>query len=145
MAVNVGERHVPDTAANRQLDACFKAMDLAIHTIKVTANEKIFKPEFQAALTSDIIRCAKDVYICTWNANNVYVSKENRKRWPERERLQYAAILKCNELLALINLARRLFHLRSNKVEYWSALVIEARKLIRAWHEADAARYGDAG
>lgn len=46
MAVNVGQRNVPDTPANRQLEAGEKAMDLALHTIKVCKNKKIFVEEY---------------------------------------------------------------------------------------------------
>ena len=87
MAVNVGQRNVPDTPANRQLEACEKAMNLALHTITITKNKKIFDEEYQDALTNDIIRCAKDIFIYAWNGNNVYVTTEN-ERWPERERYQ---------------------------------------------------------
>lgn len=141
MAVNAGQRHIPDTPANRQLEACQKAMDLALHTIKICNNKKIFTAEYQEALTNDIIRCAKDIYIYAWNGNNVYVRPDNG-RWPQRSSLQLAAISKCNELLALINIARRLFHLKGSKVSYWSQLTIETRMLIRKWHEANAKQYG---
>ena len=105
MAVNVGQRNVPDTPANRQLEACQKAMELALHTIKICNNKNIFTVEYQEALTNDIIRCAKDIYVFAWNGNNVYVTKDNG-RWEQREKLQLLAISKCNELLALINIAR---------------------------------------
>lgn len=141
MAVNVGQRNVPDTSANRQLEACQKAMDLALHTIKICKNKNIFVEEYQEALTNDIIRCAKDIYVYAWNGNNVYVTKDNG-RWIERERYQRLAITKCNELLALINIARRLFHLKGKKVSYWSQLALDARALIHKWHEANAKQYG---
>ena len=85
MAVNVGQRNVPDTPANRQLEACQKAMDLAIHTIQICKNKNIFTEEYQDALTNDIIRCAKDIYIYAWSGNNIYVKPDNG-RWPEREK-----------------------------------------------------------
>ena len=87
MAVNVGQRNVPDTPANRQLEACQKAMDLALHTIKICNNKNIFKVEYQEALTNDIIKCAKDIYVFSWNGNNIYVTKNNG-RWEQREKLQ---------------------------------------------------------
>ena len=141
MAVNVGQRNVPDTSANRQLEACQKAMDLAIHTIQICKNKNIFVEEYQDALTNDIIRCAKDIYIYAWSGNNVYVKPDNG-RWPEREKYQRAAIMKCNELLALINMARRLFHLKGKKVRYWSQMTLDARALLARWHEANAKQYG---
>lgn len=141
MAVNVGQRNVPDTPANRQLEACEKAMELALHTIRICKNKNVFKAEYQDALTNDIIRCAKDIYIYAWNGNNIYV-RENNGRWPERERLQVMAISKCGELLALINIARRLFHLKGKKVRYWSQMAIDTRRLLSRWHEANARQYG---
>ena len=141
MSVNVGQRNVPDTPQNRQLDACEMAMNLALHTIKICENKKIFTVEYQEALTDDIIRCAKDIYIFAWNGNNVYVQPDNG-RWPERKKLQIAAISKCNELLALINIARRLFHLKVTKVRYWTQMVVDTRGLIRRWHDANAKQYG---
>ena len=141
MAVNVGQRNVPDTQSNRQLEACQKAMELALHTIKICNNKKIFIVEYQEALTNDIIRYAKDIYINAWNANNIYVKKDNGS-WQSREKLQKIAILKCNELLALINIARRLFHLKGNKVKYWSQMTLDTRGLIRKWMESNAKQYG---
>jgi len=141
MAVNVGQRNVPDTHANNQLDACEKAMELAIHTIKICSNKKIFVAEYQQALTDDVIRCAKDIYVFAWNGNNVYVRKDNG-RWKDRERLQLASISKCNELLALINIAKRLFHLKGNKVRYWTRLTIDTRNMLKKWHESGVKQYG---
>ena len=135
MAVNVGQRNVPDTPQNRQLEACQKAMDLCLHTIKICNNKNIFLEEYQNALTNDIIRCAKDIYIYAWDANNVYLAKDGSGR-EARLALQGRALQKCNELLALINVARRLFHLKGNKVRYWSGLTIETKKLIYKWREA---------
>ena len=142
MAVNVGQRNVPDSANNRQLEACIKAMDLAIHTIKICSNKNIFKVEFQNALTDDIIKCAKDIYMLTWDANNTYVRIGDKLAWRNREIRQLGAITKCNELIALINIARRLFHLKGNKVKYWSQLTLDTRGLIRRWHEANAKQFG---
>lgn len=141
MSVNVGQRNVPDTPQHRQLEACQKAMELALHTIKICNNKNIFLLEYQHALTDSIIQCATDIYVSTWNGNNVFVQADNG-RWEEREKLQLHAALKCNELLALINIARRLFHLKGKKVKYWSQMVIETRQMIRKWHEANKKQYG---
>lgn len=140
MSVNAGQRNVPDTSANRQLQACEKAMELAIHTIKICSNKKIFVVGYQTAITDDVIRCAKNIYTNAWKANNIYVTKDNG-RWRERERLQLLAISECQEMLALINICRRLFHLRGGKVKYWSQLTIETRQMIHKWYEANAKQY----
>lgn len=36
------------------MEVCTKARDLASYTIQITANEKIFLPQFQRALTDSI-------------------------------------------------------------------------------------------
>lgn len=141
MAVNVGQRNVADTPANRQLEAAAKALELAIHTIKICTNINVFDPKYQRALTDSIIACAKRIYLDVWKGNNVYVRPDNG-RWPDRERYQLDALSQCTELIGLINLARRLFHLRGKKVRYWTQMTIETSALIRRWHEANAKQYG---
>lgn len=140
MAVNVGQRNVPDTPQNRQLDAGMKARELAIYTIRICTNQKVFLPEYRSALTEDIIRTAKDIYMNVWTANNILV--KTQEQWDCRSRLQQKAALQCNNLLALISIARTLFHLKGKRVNYWSGMVIETRGMIQKWHEADRKRYG---
>ena len=91
MAVNVGQRNVPDTPQNRQLDACWKARELAIHTIKICNNKNIFLPEYQSALTDDIIRTAKNIFVNVWTANNIMV--KSQRQWDYRSQYQQKAIL----------------------------------------------------
>ena len=55
MAVKAGERNVPDTPQNRQLNAVWYARELAAYTIQICKNKKVFLPEYQSALTDDII------------------------------------------------------------------------------------------
>lgn len=140
MGVPVGQRNVPDTPANRQLKAAIEARNLALHTIKICNNKNIFLPEYESALTEDLIRTAKNIYIHIGNANDIVVRKP--EHWESRSRLQVRAWRECRDMLRMIELARALFHLRGKKASYWSALVIDVRNLIRAWHEADQARYG---
>ena len=42
MAVNVGQRNVPDTPQNQQLQACTKAKELALHTLAICKNKNVF-------------------------------------------------------------------------------------------------------
>ena len=142
MAVKAGERNVPDTPQNRQLNAVWYARELAVYTIQICKNKKVFLPEYQSALTDDIIRTAKDIYINAWTANNIRVTEKNKKElWLWRSKLQRQAILDCNNLLALIGLARPLFHLKGKRVEYWSEQTLKVRNYIKKWRESDVDRY----
>ena len=142
MAVNVGQRNVPDTPQNRQLDAGIKARELALHTIKICCNKNIFLPEYQSALTDDIIRTAKDIYKNVEAANNIRVLKYDPDTWQDRRKLQKRAIKDCGDLISCISLAKSLFHLKGKKVKYWIKLTTEAMEKIKKWHEADVKRYG---
>ena len=142
MAVKVGERNVPDTPQNRQLEAAWEARELALYTIQICNNKNIFREEYQSSLTDDIIRTAKDIYIHAWTANNIRVTGSERKElFAYRNKLQRQAIMDCNNLLALIGLARPLFHLKGKKVKYWSEKAIKTRNYIKRWKESDQDRY----
>jgi len=121
------------------MEACVKARELCVYTLRITVNPKIFKPEYQHALTDKIVDTALEIQNLSWSANNVLVnSAEDMYR-----RLDYQdrAADACNNLLSLIEIAKPIYHLATKRVIHWSGLAIETRKLIRAWREADRKRY----
>lgn len=142
MATPTYKRHTSDSAGTKSLEALTKAEKLAVHTIKICANEKIFLPQYWDALTNDIIGTAKDIFVAAWDANNIYVNNDPIK-WNRRKALQERSVGLCNRMLALILIGRQTFKLRGKKVHYWSELTVDTRNLIRAWMEADRRRYGD--
>lgn len=79
MAVKAGERNVPDTPQNRQLNAAWYAMELAVYTLDICKNKNIFLPEYQTFLTDKIVQAALNIYINTWTANNIRVTEERKK------------------------------------------------------------------
>lgn len=140
MAVNVGQRNVPDTPQNQQLDACTSAKELALHTIKICKNERIFLPEYKDMLTKDIVETAKDIFVSAYTANDIRVDGSAEK-WKERCRYQEQAINSCKRLKPLISLAKAAFHLRDKKVSYWIGVLFETKELLSKWHESDIKRY----
>ena len=136
MAVVEGKR------GKSKFEVLVEANDLAIYTIRITKNKKVFAEEYQTALTNDIIHTAKEIYIKCWTANNIKVGKEADK-WKKRKELQEDAANECNNLLALMQMAKPLFHLKSKRVEYWAAKTLKVRQLIRDWKESDQRRYGN--
>lgn len=132
---------VPETERGKgKFDVLIKANDLATYTIRITKNPKVFLPEYQTALTDDIIRAAKNVFIHAWTANNIRVVE--RDDWAERKRLQEQAAQECNNLLALIQIAKPVYHLKAKRVKYWGQKIIDARNAIRDWKAGDNKRYG---
>ena len=140
MSVVVGQRHIRETSFNNKCYAVDSTLDLAQHTLRICANEKIFKPELKHSLTDRITDLVLGIYLNAYMANKIFVDKDARK-WNERDSRQRAAILQCDELLGLINLAKRAFHLRNNKVEYWVKKTVQTRDLLKKWNDADYNRY----
>lgn len=132
---------VPETQRGvGKFDVLIKANNLAVYTVRITKNPKNFAPEYQTALTNDIIRTAKDIFIKCWTANNIRVG-DDPENWRARKRLQEEAARDCNNLLALIQIAKPLFHLETKRVKYWGEKTIEVRNRIRDWKDGDSKRY----
>ena len=122
-----------------KLEVCEKARELAAYTCKITSNPKVFVPRYQESVTKKIEDVAIDIHIETWMANRVIV--RSPVDYKNRRTLQDSAARKCIRLLALIDLAKPLFHLSGRRFVYWSNLVKEERKLINGWRDKDAERY----
>ena len=131
-----------DKRTESKLKVIMLAKDLAAYTLKITSNSKVFLPELREDLTSLITDAAVKIYLDAWNANDIKVDG-SRKRADDRLELQESAIRHCKDLLALIGLAKSVFHLRSKREEYWGRKTIEVRDKLRKWHESDIERYKD--
>lgn len=116
-------------------DVIVKARNLATYTIKICDNEKIFLPEHRD--TTRLIReTATEIYLLLSQANVISIRANDTHRdehLAKRRELKERAISNCEKLRALIELAHSLYHLKSTRVKYWSALVHDESDLIRAW------------
>lgn len=135
MSVPEGER------SQSKLTVIILARSLATYTIQITKNQNVFLPEYNNGITNDIISCAKSIYMDCWTANNIYV--KTKEDWEERDRLQKQSALNCNNLLALMQLAQEVFHLKKKRIKYWGEKTITVRNKIRSWNESDSKRYGN--
>lgn len=124
-----------------RLEVHVKAQFLATYTAQILKNEKIFDPNVDAALIDRIRTCAFDIYVKSWQANKIR-AETNQINRSMRYKLQEEAILTCDELHACIGIAKKLYHLRSKRMKYWSGLIIDVRQLLQAWKESDVSRYG---
>lgn len=115
------------------------ARNHAKYVIQITKNPRWFPPEYNREVTDDLVRQAKDINRYIWAANNILV--KSKEEYAERRRYQEKAALICNTLLADIEIARAMFHLRGKRVKYWTGQVVEIRNRTRAWIKSDADRY----
>ena len=136
MSVPVNQR------GHGKLEAYVKAYDLAVYTIRITANKKVFTTEYQEALTDKIITAALDIYLLVGEANDISVrSEKDKQNYHDRIRMQVDAHRKCGEMNKLILLAKPIFHLSTKRVRYWTELTKETKILIKAWSDSDKKRF----
>ena len=136
MSVPVNER------SHGKLEAYAKAYELAVYTLRITQNKKIFTEDFQEALTDRIVTKALDIYILVGCANDMQVgTKDDERNYKERMAMQRSAFKRCNELNKLILLAKPIFHLTSKRIKYWTGLIQDTKGLIKAWSDSDRKRF----
>ena len=128
MSVPVSKRN-----ENQTLKTLLLAMDLAYYTIKICCNENVFSPKYKNAVTDDLIRLAKDIYINLMTANGIKVETA--------EDLKLRAKADCDTLIAELDIAKRVFHLSSRRVVYWASKTMECREYIMKWRESDVKRF----
>lgn len=120
------------------------ARDLAVYTIQITSNPKVFLPQFQTALTNELVRTATNIHKFAWTANNIMVRAPNgREQYTLRRENQEMAAAECNNLISLIDIAKPLFHLDTKRCRYWGKKTLEVRNKIRGWMESDAKQYAE--
>ena len=82
---------------NQTLKTLLLTMDLAYYTVKICCNENVFIPKYRNAVTDDLIRLAKDIYINCRTANGIRVS--TIEDLASRSRLQLQAKADCDTLI----------------------------------------------
>lgn len=135
MSVPEGKRH------KGRMEVHIKARELAVYTVKILANEKIFNPTIDREIINRIKNCAYDIDAKSWTANKIRADTNQINR-TMRYKLQQESILLCDEMLSYISIAKQVFHLKSRRVKYWSSLIVEVQRLLQAWKESDVNRYG---
>ena len=139
MAVPEGER------GEGRFSLPIHAEELVRYTMIITANDKVFTPAYQRALTDDIIDTAKNIYLDIREANDISVrvgTPFHLDDFRERNRLQREAYRYTKRLLYLMDLAHRIFHLETKRVYYWTGLVLEVKDRLYGWIESDKLRFG---
>ena len=117
-----------------EMNLFIEAQEFAIHILKITRNQKIFKKEYKVEITDRLNQLAMDIYLNLWKANQYKLNTEERKT------LQHLSIENCIDFLAILNLGIRAFHLKHKKTEYIVGKVILIRDTIKKWIKNDIDR-----
>lgn len=121
-----------------ELEVDTLARTLCVYTLRITGNEKTF-PQNQASFSELIRRTALQIHTLCWRANNIRVDG-NAMRYRARLEAQERAADLCNDLYAMIEVAKPLYHLSSRRCVFWQDQVVKVRGCIRSWSESDAKR-----
>lgn len=126
-----------------ELEVNSKARALTVYTLKILENEKWF-PKEQSAFIAKLQDCTIEIQALCWDANNIKVDG-NPDRYRRRIDHQDRAAEMCNRMMMLIETAKPLFHLESERVRYWIGITKDLRTMIRAWRDKDAIRLKPGG
>lgn len=116
-----------------KLRAATKAKELAVYTIRICSNEKNFPKRHRWCLTNEIVRAALQINCCIEKANSVRYKNATEGELEIRRKYQTIAIAETYSLTNLISIAKILYGLNGDKVEYWTRLVKSVRTLARSW------------
>lgn len=122
-----------------RFDVIVKAKSIVVYTIKITSNEKVFPKRYRWSFTGKLVDETVDMYKNLFFANSIRVITREDKNL--RRQYQVKALAQTYSILAMIQIAYELFGLSTERVKYWTQLLMEEQKLIRDWRDSDSARY----
>lgn len=133
MSVRTGER------TQGELTVIVKAKEMAIYTIKITNNEKVFPKRYRLSVVNKIQDKAFDVINCLIEANEIY--PKTREEWRIRREKQRQAMSCCRSLLTMVDMCKELFTISGDKVAFWTKAIFEVRTMTAAWLKKDEERF----
>lgn len=122
-----------------KLDFHTKAIELASYTKQICNNNEIFPKRDRWIIANRLVEASITILVNLVKANGIFVNS-----WETyEERLIYQKLARdaTLEMLALMDFAYNVYPISSKRMEYWSKLITEERKLILAWMKSDRDRF----
>lgn len=117
-----------------------KTEDLMKYTLHITQNSNRFDQQYRDVVLDRIDGLVIDIFEKCWRANNIKVG-DSLKKWEIRRDLEDEALLDCDDLLAVLQVARALCHVESKRMKYWTEKIRDVKTTIKKWHDSDCKRY----
>lgn len=117
-----------------------KAKELALHTVTICGNEKVFPKRDRWIITNRIVTTALTIMEEVDMANDIFVSTKGD--YELRRKSQTIALASTAKLLGLMELAFMKYGIESRKIRNWTQITIDTRDLIKKWRKSDKDRYG---
>ena len=115
-----------------RLEVLTKAMELAVHTIRICDNDKVFPKRHRLSVTADIIKEVK------WLPK--LINRANKSKGEKRAQLQEQAVDLVDDIEVDMQIAYDALkpNITERKLDYWLGLLLAVRVLIKAWIKSDA-------
>lgn len=122
-----------------KLEVQTRARELAKYTMTICNNEKVFPKRDRWLLTNRIVSTTLTIMEEIDLANDIRVT--NKNDYEIRNKSQTVALASTAKLLGLMELAYSKYSISSEKIRYWTGLVVQLRQLIIKWRQSDKKRY----
>ena len=122
-----------------QLLVLSKARTLCAYTITICKNERHFPKRDRWILTQPIVTEALNIMTCLRRANATRV--ETQMDYDYRRSQQVQAFGHAEALLTLMDIAYEALSIETDRIEYWTGLVLEVEGLLQKWRRSDSSRY----
>lgn len=122
-----------------KLEVQTKAKELALYTVTICGNEKVFPKRDRWVITNRIVSTALTIMEEVDTANDIYVSTKGD--FELRRNSQTIALASTAKLLGLIELAYLKYGIEENRMLFWTQLIFDTRELIKKWRQKDKERY----
>jgi len=122
--------------SDTDLKVILKSMELAEHTLRVTSNCNTYPKKYRFSLVDKMQNKSLEIYEYLQEANRTDIRDYKRHRLE----LQTRAITYCDQLLFYIELSVKLNIINKQRMEYWSKMVTDIKRMSIAWRTKDRQR-----
>ena len=123
---------------NDELKVIVLAKRLIKHTMTITNNQNRYPKKARFTLVDPMQKTSIEIYKLLRKAN--YLNTKIEAQFEERQKCQSEAVYQCDILLLYIELSLDAGYINDGSCEYWTRQVMDVKRMILSWKNADKKR-----
>lgn len=123
---------------NEELKVIVLTKRLIKHTMTLSNNSERYPKKARFTIVDPMQKTVIEIYKLLMKAN--YLNTNIKAQFEERQLRQSEAIYNCDILMLYIELSLDANYINDRSCEYWVRLVMDVKKMIMAWKNADSKR-----
>lgn len=123
---------------NEELKVIVLTKRLIKHTMTLSNNSERYPKKARFTIVDPMQKTVIEIYKLLMKAN--YLNTNIKAQFEERQLCQSEAIYHCDILMLYIELSLDANYINDRSCEYWVRLVMDVKKMIMAWKNADSKR-----